>query len=449
MLGLDEPGTPVKVVEPYQMLGEIETDLIDALGIDVVPLMSPYSMFGFKLEDWKQWRTPDGTAVLVPGKFNTDPEPNGEWLNYGGDKMWPAPQGWDSDQQWPGPPDPVLDGGAYAAEVTTEAGRPVSVKLTSRKDKRSGIQFSRVLRIFNDSTHVSIDATMKNIDTKPRRWGIWTVTQFDTSNRHGDGYNQNYWAYCPLRPDSIFHKGYSVLYGMVNNISFKPDYQNQMMRVHYENRVGKIGIDSAAGWVATVDSTDGYVFVHRFTYEPGKAYPDDSSVEFWSNGLGEFVAWGKVVKMPEEPEDNPYLLESEILSPFAALNPGETYSFHYDRYAAKVPVDSSVKACSDVGVTCEPPSARLRDGKLTLTGQFGVFYKANFRLAYLDENGSELEQVLFGAPVTPLQPLILSKLLKSSDDVIVPPNARKIAIYLYHTKGRILGELARVPIQRD
>ena len=26
-LGLDEPGTPVKVVEPYQMLGEIEPDL--------------------------------------------------------------------------------------------------------------------------------------------------------------------------------------------------------------------------------------------------------------------------------------------------------------------------------------------------------------------------------------------------------------------------------------
>ena len=33
-LGLDSPGTPVKVVEPYQMLGEIAPDLRDALGID-------------------------------------------------------------------------------------------------------------------------------------------------------------------------------------------------------------------------------------------------------------------------------------------------------------------------------------------------------------------------------------------------------------------------------
>jgi hypothetical protein len=89
-LGLDKPGTPVKVVEPYQMLGEIKPDLMDVLGIDVVPLMSPYTMFGFKLEDWKSWRTFDGTPVLVPGKFNTQPEPSGDILQYPeGDKSAP------------------------------------------------------------------------------------------------------------------------------------------------------------------------------------------------------------------------------------------------------------------------------------------------------------------------------------------------------------------------
>src|ERR1051325_2387595 len=38
---------------------------------------------------------------------------DGGWLNYGGDKLWPAPQGWHNDQQWPGPPDAVLDGSPY------------------------------------------------------------------------------------------------------------------------------------------------------------------------------------------------------------------------------------------------------------------------------------------------------------------------------------------------
>ncbi len=81
-LGLDEPGTPVKVVEPYQMLGEIGADLREALGIDVVELPKPKNMFGFENAGWKRWRTFDGTDVLVPAKFNTEPEPNGDILMY-------------------------------------------------------------------------------------------------------------------------------------------------------------------------------------------------------------------------------------------------------------------------------------------------------------------------------------------------------------------------------
>ncbi|MGQ9574652.1 MAG: uroporphyrinogen decarboxylase family protein [Thermoguttaceae bacterium] len=89
-LGLDKPGTPVKVVEPYQMLGQIAPDLVDALGIDVLGLTSPKTMFGFENKDWKPWTLFDGTPVLVPGAFNTDPEPNGEILMYPeGDKSAP------------------------------------------------------------------------------------------------------------------------------------------------------------------------------------------------------------------------------------------------------------------------------------------------------------------------------------------------------------------------
>jgi hypothetical protein len=80
--GLDRPGTPVKVVEPYQMLGEICPDLMDALGIDVVGLGGSRTLFGFKNEGWKPWTTFDGTPVLVPEGFNTDPEPNGDVLMY-------------------------------------------------------------------------------------------------------------------------------------------------------------------------------------------------------------------------------------------------------------------------------------------------------------------------------------------------------------------------------
>jgi hypothetical protein len=89
-LKLDPPGTPVKVIEPYQMLGEIKPDLMEALGVDVVGLGGTKTMFGFKNEGWKPWTFFDGTPVLVPQGFNTDPEANGDILMYPeGDKSVP------------------------------------------------------------------------------------------------------------------------------------------------------------------------------------------------------------------------------------------------------------------------------------------------------------------------------------------------------------------------
>ncbi len=81
-LQLDPPGTPVKVIEPYQMLGEIQIDLIDALGVDVVGVNPEKGFFGFKNEGWKQWKLSDGTPVLVPDQFNTEPESDGSLYQY-------------------------------------------------------------------------------------------------------------------------------------------------------------------------------------------------------------------------------------------------------------------------------------------------------------------------------------------------------------------------------
>ena len=81
-LRLDEPGAPVKVVEPYQMLGEIKPDLMNVLGIDVIGLGTAKNMFGFRNEGWKPWTTFEGTPVLVPEGFNTEPDENGDILMY-------------------------------------------------------------------------------------------------------------------------------------------------------------------------------------------------------------------------------------------------------------------------------------------------------------------------------------------------------------------------------
>ena len=77
-----ENSTPVKIIEPYQILGEIADDLKESLGVDVIGLSGKNNMFGFENSGWKKWELFDGTAVLVPQKFNTIPREDGSLVQY-------------------------------------------------------------------------------------------------------------------------------------------------------------------------------------------------------------------------------------------------------------------------------------------------------------------------------------------------------------------------------
>jgi hypothetical protein len=71
---------PVKVIEPYQMLGEMEDELAEALGIDTIGVIGQENMFGIKNEGWKAFRTFWGQEVMLPGEFNTRLDENGDLL---------------------------------------------------------------------------------------------------------------------------------------------------------------------------------------------------------------------------------------------------------------------------------------------------------------------------------------------------------------------------------
>lgn len=77
-LGLED--RPVKVCDAWQMLGEVETDLVERFELDCLPIEPPSLTMGLRRENWKPWRLMDGTEVLMPGKFNVTVTPAGDWL---------------------------------------------------------------------------------------------------------------------------------------------------------------------------------------------------------------------------------------------------------------------------------------------------------------------------------------------------------------------------------
>ena len=74
---------PVVVKEPYQMLGEIDDDLVEVLGVDVIGLSPGDNMFGIKnYGELKEFKTFWGQTVLVPKGFNTQLDDNGDLLTF-------------------------------------------------------------------------------------------------------------------------------------------------------------------------------------------------------------------------------------------------------------------------------------------------------------------------------------------------------------------------------
>ncbi len=74
---------PVRVTDPYQMLGEVDQDLIEIMGVDVVAARGRKNGFGFyNHEPFMEYMTNWGQTVLVPEGFRTSKDEKGDVLIY-------------------------------------------------------------------------------------------------------------------------------------------------------------------------------------------------------------------------------------------------------------------------------------------------------------------------------------------------------------------------------
>jgi hypothetical protein len=368
------------------------------------------------------------------------PEENGGakggWKNYGGSKLWPAPQGWENDEQWPGPPDPVLDGGAYRGEIIRREEGQVAITVTSPPDARTGIQLARTISLFAGGTQVRHECAMRNISRRPVRWAIWEVNQHDTADlKVPEEFNRDFWAYCPLNPRSVHPRGFTPMFGQATHASWRPDYERGLLAVKYDDRVGKVGLDSQAGWLAVVNGQSDQCFVGRFTPFPGATYPDQATVEFWLNGAGEFIINRTAITNAPNPKETPYFMESEILSPLVTLQPGEEYRFQIDWFATRCP--KPVVDVTSAGAVCESLAA-TRDGtQVKLEGVFGVFFLGQAEAVFKDNFGN----VVGSEPVGPVEP---NRVFRLSRQFPLPEKAFRVSVIVRDEAGHARGVLGNV-----
>jgi hypothetical protein len=330
------------------------------------------------------------------------------WANYGGDKVWPGPEGYVSDEQWPSIPYYILDGASYKAEVVTNSASEVAVRVTSPQDPRTGVQFVRTFHVYADTTRIKVDQVMRNISRREIRWGIWHLIQNNAADVNDPSKpNPDLYLYIPLNPHSKYPDGYYKPYGDARHPSYQILPGGHMLRVHYLYRVCKAAADSSAGWFGVVNGQKNIGFVENFKYFPEREYPDGASVETWNDGPG-MISRGPFDQiLTDDISKTPYFLETEGMSPYATLEPGEEYSHPIYWSPTRVPNPIAGDPTSG-GVVSEPLSARIDGNRVTLKGTFGVFTPGTLQAEFFGPMNDELSHVTL-MDVDPRQVVRLDK----------------------------------------
>lgn len=81
---------PVKIIDTFQMLGEVDSELSEVLGVDCVGIGPAKDIFDMDTTSYHEQVTPWGQHVLVPQAMDLTPDAEGDIYVYaGGDKNYP------------------------------------------------------------------------------------------------------------------------------------------------------------------------------------------------------------------------------------------------------------------------------------------------------------------------------------------------------------------------
>lgn len=344
------------------------------------------------------------------------------WKNYGGSKVWPGPQGWSSEGQWPGPPDPTIDCGSYLWQARLDAAT-VTIELESPPDEYTGISLAREIKLCAGSSTVDVIHTMRNASRRPVRWSVWQVTQVDASQ-----------GLEIVVPATGFHQTFG------NEPYRAVDFNAAKSRVHlqYQDQVAKLAVEANEGWFAVLDRARGFVFAETFPRISGAHYPDNAPVAFWISGHGTFTLHGDQVDMAEGVNGCDPHVESEVMSPLVDLEPGEDYRFRTRWHLAAVETQEviAVNPCGVIGQALafrSDPSPHFR-------GSYGVFWNARGELVAYDRASQPVAKFDLG-PLSPCRPAVVEK------SVTLPSSAVRCSLVLRDENNNDLGVLDHVDLR--
>ena len=353
------------------------------------------------------------------------------WFNYGGDKIWPMPEGSSDEQHWPGAVGSRLDAGAYAAEILSRD-TTCAVRLVGPPDPFIGQQYTRDISIGADSPVITFRAVMKNISGYPRTWSEQSVSQYNTEDAKNPGQpNPDFWGLTPAHTQSVYLNSYHVRTGGASSPGYS--VRDGLFTVHAIDAGGEVWVDSPAEWLAVVDGATRYTMVERFRYQRDAEYPGKATVIFYTTPSRD--------AQPAAQASRPsiFYMEAEINSPMVRLDPDGIYAMDTQWFPTRM--GSDLKTVTYAGVIGRPLNAAGASGALTLTGSFGVFFAGQLQVRFYDKEGA-------GVGTQPGQDVRPTELVALQQTVQAPAGTTRVSLHLIDRQGSDrgpLGEAAVIP----
>lgn len=210
------------------------------------------------------------------------------WSNWGGDKLWPAPQAqWTQVMGSRWPPDPVLDGLPW--KVVHHDRR--SCLIESRPSPYWGVVMRRRITLDPDRPRLEIHNTIERVGASSWPVNSWPVTQtlrpdyllLETTASRPERAAPWVWLSEPAADDGVVRR-------IDGAVSYQPPAEPA-------TKIGTMG-----RWIAAVYPNVIFLQETRDEPDPAKQYADDASVQAY--GAAAFV-------------------EMELLSPIVPLPEGE------------------------------------------------------------------------------------------------------------------------------
>ena len=212
-----------------------------------------------------------------------------EWINFGGDKTWPAPQSeWakTTGRSWPPPK-------AFDSMPVDTAVEGETLVLRSKIDLNYGVRTERRVSLSPTEPEMRIETIYRKIEGPPIRVGVWVITQLKDPEK----------VSMPVPEKNLFKMGYNK---QSEALPAHLQFTNSWVSCTRSPKMStKIGSDASE----LIWANQHWVLAIHAQREAAGDFPDNgSSAEIYTN-----------------PDPNQYV-ELEMLGPLQQLKRGETLS---------------------------------------------------------------------------------------------------------------------------